>query len=63
MATEKAALDITSCGMEAHRAALSKSVDDLQEALNVTPKSASRRRIKERAKDIDLSFLDGAVEL
>jgi hypothetical protein len=63
MAVEKAALDVSSCGMEAHRAALSKSVDDLQEVLEATPKTTSRRRIKERAKDIDLSILEGVVEL
>jgi hypothetical protein len=63
MAVEKAALDITSCGMEAHRAALNKSVSDLTEMLEATPKPTSRRRIKEKAKDLDLSFLEGTIEL
>jgi len=63
MATEKAALDLSTCGMEACRAALDKSVIELTETLEVVPKGTARRRIREKAKDLDLSFLENTVEL
>jgi hypothetical protein len=63
MATEKAALDLSTCAMEACRTALDRSVIELTEALEATPKTTCRRRIKGKAKDIDLSFLEDTIEL
>ncbi len=63
MATEKAALDLSTCGMEACRAALDKTVADLSDVLEATSKTTARRRIKDSAKDIDLSFLENVIEL
>jgi len=64
MAREKTALDLSTCGMEACRAALDKSVIELTAALDSTPKTTTRRRIKDHGKDLDLSLLaDGIIEL
>lgn len=57
MAVEKAALDYSSIpAMTRARQSLEKAVDELQDAFNEVSLTVIKRRLKKRAKDIDIRW-------
>ena len=52
MAVEKAALDLSICGMEECRKGLDHAVDELEKTMKSTTKRAVRQRIRKAAEKL-----------
>ena len=53
MAVEKAALDLSICGMEECRKGLDQAVDEFEKTMKSTTKRAIRQRIRKSAEKLE----------